>query len=410
MKYLFFTLIVAALTITSCDELALEKSSKTSLEVNSIPDGRNSYNLHEVFEGGTSLGYDIDMEGNFAVAGEPAYSDIFLEQRGALHVYTRSGPESGWTEAAVLKHARGRANDNLGIHVAISDDYVVSATNDSIYAFKKVLGNFWKQQKAFVPANLPVEGLSVSSVDLFGDYLVVGHASLKIDGVWSVGAVYIFKQSNGKWIQEARIKSPDNSEHDWFGSDVAIDGNYLLVGARGGSLIDSGNPGPGTHGGKVYVYGRTGTGLWVRMPNANLVPNDIAFGDKYGEKIDFRGDYAIISANQQRVGGVKKGAAYIYKRSGSDWTFQQKLTAPNGERFGSAVGINSKYAIVGGGSYEGAVYIFKTNHNLWSLLRKETDPVSQRHHFGSQLAVDDVNTYMNSGFCCPAEVYFTSVE
>ena len=66
MKY-YFTLLVAAFTITSCDDHALVESSKPSLEVNN-PIAGNGYNLNEVFDGGNSLGQsDIDMEGNFAV-------------------------------------------------------------------------------------------------------------------------------------------------------------------------------------------------------------------------------------------------------------------------------------------------------------------------------------------------------
>lgn len=409
MKNLFLLLLATAFALTSCDDLALEKSSATSLEVDNIPTGGNRYDQLEAFRGGTSLGYDVDIVGDLAVAGEPAYNDISLERRGALHVYTRK--DGAWTETAILKHAHAKVNDNLGFRVTISDEYVVSATNDSIYVFKKAFGNFWKQQKAFVPGNLPAEGLSVSSLDLFGDYLVVGHASLKINGVFNIGGVYIFKQTNGNWVQQARLVSPNNSEYDWFGSDVSIYENYVLVGARGGDLYNGGDDqGPGTHGGKVYVYARKGVDQWVLLSNVNLVPNDIAFGDNYGAHIDFRGDYAIIGATNQRINGEEKGSAYIYKRNGSTWTLQQKLTALDGYDFGRAVAINGKYAIVGGGGYRGAAYIFKKNAFSWNLLRKEIDPQPDRHHFGSQLAIDDVNTYMNSGFCCPAEVYFSSAE
>lgn len=407
MKY-YFTLLIAAFTITSCDDHTLNEPANSSLEVNNISTARIGYTRNEVFEGGNSLGQSgIDINGNFAVAGEPGYDDLFLQGRGALHVYTRSAPEGAWTKAAILKHTRAKANDNLGYWAVINDDYVVSATNDSIYAFKRS-GNLWKQQKAFVPSNLPAEGLSVSSLDLFGDYLVVGHSSLKINGAWNIGAIYIFKQSNGKWIQQARIVSPNNKEYDWFGSDVAIDGNYLLVGARGGYIPQPGSSGIGSHGGKVYVYGRTGLDQWVLLPNANLAPNDIVLGDYYGEKIDFRGNNAIISASRQRVNGVVTGSAYIYKRNGSTWTLKQKLTPPAGDKFGSAIAINDNYVLINDGSYDGGINIFKTNGISYSLLRKETD--QQYHHFGSQLALDNVNTYMNSGFCCPAQVRFMPVE
>jgi len=65
--------------------------------------------------------------------------------------------------------------------------------------------------------------------------------------------------------------------------------------------------------------------------------------------------------------GTNSGSAYIFKRSGTSWAEEAKLTASDGDDadyFGSSVSISGDYAIVGAywdddnGTNSGSAYIF----------------------------------------------------
>ena len=95
-----------------------------------------------------------------------------------------------------------------------------------------------------------------------------------------------------------------------------------------------------------------------------LTASDRASNDIFGPSVSVSGDYAVVGA----VGDDSvTGSAYIFVRSGTTWTQQQKLTASDaasGDLFGSSVSVSGGYAVVGapynddGGSDSGSAYVF----------------------------------------------------
>jgi hypothetical protein len=80
------------------------------------------------------------------------------------------------------------------------------------------------------------------------------------DGASNSGAVYVFRRTNGEWIQQAYVKAPNTGAGDVFGDNLALsgDGSVLAVGAP---LEDGGSTGVGgpmnnavTDSGAVYLY------------------------------------------------------------------------------------------------------------------------------------------------------------
>ena len=69
-----------------------------------------------------------------------------------------------------------------------------------------------------------------SSIDVYGDYLIVG-APYVNDAGGSSGAVYIFKNVNGIWGEVKKVISSDINILDNFGWTCAINEEYFLVGA-----------------------------------------------------------------------------------------------------------------------------------------------------------------------------------
>ncbi len=72
-------------------------------------------------------------------------------------------------------------------------------------------------------------------------------------------------------------------------------------------------------------------------PEFKVTAADGGSGDEFGRAVSIDGDFAVVGA--WHIGtDIQNGAAYIYKRaSGNTWTEIQKLTAPDGGRFGASV-------------------------------------------------------------------------
>lgn len=347
--------------------------------------------INQVVTGGSGptniFGYDVDMDGNYAVVTDPGYSELFFSRRGRATIYSRTNTGTTWTELATIKNSNAVVNGNFGIAVAVHGDYVATATNDSIYVFKRNFANVWVQQAALYPKNLSADSLGVSSIDIYGDYMVVGHGSRKVNGVRSAGCVYFFKKTNEKWAQVAVVYSPNNGVGDRFGCSVSIHGNFALIGSRGD--YDS------NHGGKAYAYINF-LGNWNLQSTVNSA--DVQILDNYGCSVELRGEYAIIGASQISSNGEQKGSAYIFKRTGADWIKQARIYSSDNQPhgvFGDAVRINNNYALVFGDDlHEGAIYTFKRTGSSWNFLRKDVNTGTNNIQFGHALGMDSTRHYV----------------
>ena len=133
----------------------------------------------------------------------------------------------------------------------------------------------------------------------------------------------------------------DGVAGDNFGFRVAISGDYALVGASGKTI------GSNTNQGAAYVFVRSGSS-WTQQER--LTASDGALDDAFGS-VAISGDYALVGASNKTIGSNdNQGAAYVFVWSGSSWTQQARLTASDGaasDRFGYSVAISRNYALVG---------------------------------------------------------------
>ncbi len=149
----------------------------------------------------------------------------------------------------------------------------------------------------------------------------------------------------------------DGDAGDRFGYSVSISGDYAIVGA----YLDNDN---GSFSGSAYIFHRDGTS-WSQQ--AKLTASDGVTNDVFGFSVSVNGDYAIVGAFIDDDNGSNSGSAYIFKRDGTNWHEQFKLTASDAaasDHFGTSVSISGDYAIVGAnwdddnGTNSGSAYIF----------------------------------------------------
>lgn len=323
------------------------------------------------------FGYDVAVDGEYAVVGAPLHGGFGSNNAGAAYIFQLIG--GIWTYVKKLTPPwGGYPGDQFGYSVDISLGYVIiGAIKTDHYGLTDVgsayiyegSGSSW-----FLTATLhPSDGSSYdhfgNSVGISGVHAIVGAADDDPAGAAS-GSAYIFEDYHGYgWVEINKITASNAGPGDAFGTDVSISGDYAVVGAPANVGVDH------KYSGSVYVFKRWGN-YWVE--DARLVHDDADFFDHLGESVDIVGTRIIAGAP---FAADKTGAAYIFALSGNSWQQEDKLEASDGEsfdKFGHAVGITDGFAAVGAfrdddaGTDAGAMYIFEQTGTVWSELVKHT--------------------------------------
>ena len=349
----------------------------------------------------------ISSDGSYAIVGANR-EDTGGTDAGAAYIFTRSG--STWTQQQKITASDIEASDSFGNSVSISSDgsyAIVGAPQEdtgassagAAYIFSRS-GSTWTQQQkiqASDPEATDYFGVSVS-ISSDGSYAIIG-AQYEDTGGSNTGSAYIFSRSGSTWTQQQKIQTSDIQAGDLFGYSVSInsDGTYAIVGA---AYEDTG----GSSAGAAYVFSRSGS-TWTQQQK--IQASDIQASDNFGISVSISSDgsYAIVSTPYEDTGGGDAGAAYIFSRSGSTWTQQQKIQASDaqaGDNFGQSVSISSdgSYAIIGAHREDGAItdagaaYIFSRSGSTWTQERKITASDAQASDFfGFSVSISSDGSY-----------------
>lgn len=266
--------------------------------------------------------------------------------------------------------------DFFGASTDISGEYaIIGAPLDeisgtaSIYKFD-ASGNTWELQSLIMDANGQSNDYFGYDVAISGDYAVVGVEEDDESTFTNNGSAQVFKRNNstGNWEFQQKLINQMPANDDKFGHAVSIDGDYIIIGAY---LDDESNI---NNTGSASIYKRNiNSNVWEfqqKLINSNANPSD-----NFGYDVSISGDYIIVGAKEDDISvNPNAGSASIFKRNTSTnvWEFQQMLTDNNinsSELFGNSVSINGGYAVVGvpqdteNAVFGGAAQIFKLNTN-----------------------------------------------
>ncbi len=379
----------------------------------SLTYGNNTNNNQQKISGDdNSYGNAVSIDGDYAIIGAEDEDDNGSKS-GSAYIFERSG--NNWTQQAKLTANDGAAFDYFGVSVSISGDYaIVGADGDddngnssgSAYIFERS-GNNWTQQAKLTASDGVNDDDFGYSVSISGDYAIVS-ADNNNNG-YNSGSAYIFERSGTNWTQQAKLIADDGAAFDFFGLSVSISGDYAIMGA----YRDDDN---GSSSGSAYIFERSGTN-WTQQ--AKLTANDGATSDFFGYSVAISGDYAIMGAYGDDDNGLTSGSAYIFERSGNNWTQQAKIIANDGvdgDRFGNSVAISGDYAIIGtekdddNGNESGSAYIFVRNGTNWIQQAKLTanDDGVMADKFGIAVSISNKNVIV--GCDAPKSYFFNDVD
>ena len=227
------------------------------------------------------------------------------------------------------------------------------------------------------------------SVAISGDTVVVGATLEDPNNITDAGSVYIFTRSGTTWTQQAKIQASDAQASDQFGESVAIDGDTVVVSAQ---YEDPGNI---TTAGSAYIFTRSGT-TWTQQ--AKLVASDYQTNDYFGVKVAISGDTVVVGANAEDTVATNAGAAYVFTRSGTTWTQQQKIQASDAQAssvFGTSVAIDGNTVVVGASLNDpssiidaGAAYVFTRSGTTWTQQQKiQASDAQASDNFGQSVGI-----------------------
>jgi hypothetical protein len=204
------------------------------------------------------------------------------------------------------------------------------------------------------PSGGPDDGFG-GSVAVAGDTMVVGDPFATVGGHVAQGAVYVFGNVGGVWVQQAKLTASDGAAYSDFGYSVAISGSTVVVGAP--TAYVNGH----FKQGAVYVYAGT-AGAWTQQ--AKLTAPDGFANDQLGYAVALSGTTLLAGAaacptdvtpEWTSVNSLAGGRAYVYTESGGVWTQQTKLSDPYGGCLRS-VGVSGNTAVIGINSRGGEVF------------------------------------------------------
>lgn len=320
-------------------------------------DGQSDFNAidpAEFLEYGTATAVANQM----AIVGAPGDNN----DQGAAYFITLE--DGVWTQQQKVTADDREDDDLFGTSVAAYGAWVLvgapgkTGGEGAVYLYSRV-GNLLTLQTTLVsddPTAFDHFGISVAISDTLAVIGASGYQGGK-------GALYIFKNQDGTWTQDAIIEANDGMTSDEFGHSVAIEGANILAGARYKDFNEIPFP-VVPQAGAAYLFNWADS-LWVQT--TKLEASDMAAYDYFGHSVDITDDNGtlrvMIGAYGKDLNGINNtGAAYMY--SGEGVWLEKKFDAPSldiADWFGYSVGISGSIATIGSPFWnegEGAVYIF----------------------------------------------------
>src|SRR5690348_12415862 len=135
-------------------------------------------------------------------------------------------------------------------------------------------------------------------------------------------AVYVFANVNGTWTQQAKLTGELDFSLNAFGATLAIQGNTLFVGD--GVAVDD----DGFATGAVFVY-KNNNGNWTEQAKLTPAgaPNGSHFGGQFFHNgLRVSGSTLFVGAPDDDAPAGRTGAVYTFVNNSGVWTQQAKIT------------------------------------------------------------------------------------
>jgi hypothetical protein len=186
------------------------------------------------------------------------------------------------------------------------------------------------------------------------------------------GAAYVFVRNGVSWAEAARLESPEATDSDQFGMNVAVDQDTAVVASKD----------------QAYVFKRVASNwiLDIKLP----LPGD--------SEVEFPAVDVAIDGDTIVVGRYgNPPEAFVFRRAGNTWQLESTLTDDQDfSDFGIRVALDGQTALIGAPTTDvgtpsqvgGAAHVFTRDLGTWTRHPRLTGkPVNDFNNFGIDVAL-----------------------
>ncbi|MDG2200048.1 MAG: hypothetical protein P8K80_02560 [Phycisphaerales bacterium] len=291
---------------------------------------------------GNMLGVSVDVFSTRIVAGA-WFEDSAGTDAGCAYVFRYV--DGAWTEEVKLTADDAAPYDYFGRTVGIDGDTVVvgapldddlGESTGSVYVFGPTNDGWAQTQKLLAPDSLGSDQFGLG-LDFHGDIMAIG--SPFSAGGRGLVHVYRYGTSPKGYSHEQTLNDPDGNSEDYFGFEMAIDSQRLVV----GSYRDDD---AGLDAGRALSFDRI-DGEWTLTQELLPVGTDVE-GDSFGVSVAMHGERLLVGS---RYGGLGAGEVTVFQLlDDNSWLLHSVIEPPDPvmeAEFGWAVAVNGQYALVG---------------------------------------------------------------
>jgi hypothetical protein len=252
------------------------------------------------FFGGDSEGRSVDIWENRIAVGAFRTDDVPGEaDSGALYIYEDATGLGDFDQVARLVPSDNATGDQFGYSTAISGDWAMAGAfradepgsqTGQAYAFKRDSGGNWTESQILLPSDVLAGDQFGARLALDGNLAVI--SSFRADDVnpstnSQSGKAYIFEldTDTDQWVEAATLLPSDLTHGDFFGFDVDIVGETVVITAEFSDEVGTGASG------SAYIFQKVDD-VWTEV--ANFYPDVIAEGYNFGHSVAFDGTNLIF--------------------------------------------------------------------------------------------------------------------
>lgn len=357
--------------------------------------------IEQMFLGWFTYDTDEPVDATAATLGDPGHRWLtaqgpFTENLAALDVWNTTGGEFNSGNPAVDRHADG--------HIQLE------FTNCNSGTLSYDIPSISRQ------GVIPIERTALDNVARC--YML------------AAGERFVPELGDPAIEQTAYIKAPTIQEGDLFGTEVAVSGSIMVVGAPGEDSAADGVDGDqaddsAEDAGAAFVFEHDGT-AWVEQAYLKASNSEGTRGtgsphDEFGAAVAISGDTIVVGARAEASNSIgvngdqednstpNAGAVYVFKRENGQWFQQAYLKASNtgsGDRFGHSVDVSGDTIVVGAlcessnatgingdqqdnsADCSGAAYVFTREQGIWrQQAYLKASNAETEDYFGGAVAI-----------------------
>ncbi|MEX2531283.1 MAG: choice-of-anchor B family protein [Gemmatimonadota bacterium] len=288
-------------------------------------------------EEGEQFGAAFAAEGDRLLVGAPVRGgggwggggNQAAEIPGAVYVFERNA-EGEWAHQGKLSALDGEAQDAFGHSIAIDGPQVIigapgaseGAGAAHVFELDAATGE-WNESARLFDGQSEAGDAFGSSVALDGQLAVIGVPQYANGH----GAAYAYRQQTeggDAWAQHARLLPFVGSPQDRFGTNVAISGSEIWVGA----------PSTGQNIGTAYLFTTEGDQHTIASARAWGI-EETTRGDRFGNRLTAADGVALVAATGKDHG---MGSVALYHRNPTGAWSETALLEPPADALDRIVG------------------------------------------------------------------------